>query len=81
MLADSENYKGIKFVRISSLPQEQKAQIWNSFNINLIIKILKGETLLNDCLEYKHYVSWYEKIYAPQNNVAEVITDSLKIAS
>jgi hypothetical protein len=63
MLAASENYKGIKFIRISSLPSEQRNQIWKSLNPDIVIKILKGETLLADCVQYKHYLSWYENIF------------------
>lgn len=84
MLAASENYKGIKFVRISSLPADQKSQIWSSFNINLVIKILKGDALLNDCLEYKHYVAWYQNIFTVnrnQKNLEAENTRKLAIAS
>lgn len=83
MLAAPENYRGIKFVRISSLPAEQKNQIWSSFNINLVIKILKEEALLNDCLQYNHYVAWYKNIFEPHRKATlEVTTPStFKIAS
>ncbi len=53
-----ENFKGIEFVRISSLPAEQKEKIWQSFQHDKIIKIVKGKTLLNDCILYNDYVSW-----------------------
>jgi hypothetical protein len=85
MLAASEIYKGIKFVRISSLPPEQKDGIWQSINHNSVIKILKDQTLLNDCLQYTHYVAWYENIYKPtkQGKVlpSENLTTKLAIAS
>jgi hypothetical protein len=53
-----ENFKGIEFVRISSLPAEQKEKIWQSFQHDKIIKIVKDKTLLNDCILYNDYVSW-----------------------
>lgn len=64
-----ENFKGIEFVRISSLPVEQKERIWQSFQHDKIIKIVKGKTLLNDCILYNDYVSWLDS----QRNV-RVIT-------
>lgn len=53
-----ENFKGIEFVRISSLPEDQKEKIWQSFQQDKIIKIVKDQALLNDCILYQDYVSW-----------------------
>ena len=56
--AMAENFKGIEFVRISSLPEDQKEKIWKSFHHDKIIKIVKDQALLNDCILYNDYVSW-----------------------
>ena len=56
--AMAENFKGIEFVRISSLPEDQKERIWQSFQHDKIIKIVKDQALLNDCILYHDYVSW-----------------------
>ena len=53
-----ENFKGIEFVRISSLPEDQKEKIWQSFQQDKIIKIVKDQALLNDCNLYQDYLSW-----------------------
>jgi hypothetical protein len=53
-----EHFKGIEFVRISSLPEEQKEKIWQSFQQDKIIKIVRDQSLLNDCILYNDYVSW-----------------------
>jgi hypothetical protein len=63
MKISSENYKGIEYVRISSLPADQKKNIYNSLNHKLIINILKDNSLMNDCLQYQHYITWYENIH------------------
>ena len=63
MKISSENYKGIEYIRISSLPADQKKNIYNSLNHKLIINIQKDNFLLNDCLQYQHYVTWYENVY------------------
>jgi len=82
MLVASENYKGIKFVRISSLPIDQKNQIWKTINHNSIIKILRGDTLLNDCVQYTHYIAWYEHSYSPVDGVKTILAPAeLAIAS
>ncbi len=58
MKAMAENFKGIEFVRISSLPQEQKEKIWQSFQQDKIIKIVRDQALMNDCILYQDYLSW-----------------------
>ena len=62
MKAFIENYKGIEFVRISALPEDQKKVFWNSFDRHKIIKILRNEELLNDCIQYRDYQDWYKHI-------------------
>ena len=56
--AMTENFKGIEFVRISSLPEDQKEKIWKSFQHDKIIKIVKDQALMNDCILYPDYLSW-----------------------
>jgi len=63
MKATSESYKGIEYIRISSLPLAQKNHIYKTVNHKLIINILKDNSLMNDCLQYEHYLTWYENIY------------------
>ena len=59
-----ETYKGIEFVRISSLPADQKNVIRSFFKAQKIIKILRGSELLNDCLQYEDYQDWYNRYKA-----------------
>jgi hypothetical protein len=63
MIAAIENYKGIEFVRISTLPEEQKRMIWTSEYQHKVIKILRDKELLSDCLPYDNYVEWYEQSF------------------
>ena len=69
MRTQSENYKGIEFVRISTLPEDQKQLIWTSLKRDKIIKILKTDCLLNDCIQLRDYEAWYSENYK-----TEVIT-------
>ncbi len=63
MRVPAENYKGIEFVRISALPEDQKQLIWTSLKRDKIIKILKNDCLLNDCIQVHDYEAWYTENY------------------
>ena len=68
MKAAVEIYKGIEFVRISALPEDQKRMIWTSFHTNKIIKILRDKELLNDCVKYDDYSEWYRQNFTNRPN-------------
>ena len=76
MKAKSKIFKGIEYVQISELPSEQREILSNSFNKNIIIKILVGGKILNDCIQFKDYVAWYENIFE-QLEPQEVFLDSM----
>ena len=63
MKVQAENYKGIEFIRISKLPEDQKASISGTLPQDQIIRILKDSELLPDCVQYKHYEAWYFELY------------------
>ena len=75
--AMTENFKGIEFVRISSLPEDQKEKIWKSFQHDKIIKIVKDQALLNDCILYNDYVSWLNQ----QQSAIPMSTPSISTSS
>lgn len=80
----AENYKGIEFVRISKLPEEQKKQIALALPSENIIKILRENELFTDCIQYKHYEAWFNKQYLKSTNADKtrepVKSNSLKFA-
>ncbi len=84
MRAVAENYKGIEFVRISSLSEAQKNIFWQSFDKNKIIKILKNNSLLNDCIQYHDYTEWLNKNFkqeiAPSQPSVALPHQVLKVA-
>jgi len=61
MLAEPEHYKGILYVRLSSLPGEQKTKLREAYSRESIIKILKDDSLINDCILYTDYLGWYHQ--------------------
>jgi len=65
-MTEREVYKGIEFVRISKLPQEQSARITAALPKDKIIKILRDdEVVLDDCIHYRDYQEWFKKFYKP----------------
>jgi len=63
-----EQHKGIEFVRISSLPKQQQQQLWESFERDKIIKIVRDQALMNDCILYRDFAAWQAKEQAPTPN-------------
>lgn len=70
MRANVEVYKGIEFVRISHLPKEQQVLIYQTDLSNKTIKILQGDTVISDCLQYRDYQEWYERYHITKINAA-----------
>ena len=63
MKAHGEDYKGIEFIRISMLPDDQRKMIQTSINRDKIITILKSDCQLRDCVQVKDYERWYTENY------------------
>ncbi len=55
-------YKGIEFINVSELPADQQLMLKYSQQPERI-KILVGNTLLSDCIQYKVYRNWYHDIF------------------
>ncbi len=53
-----EEYRGIEFIRIASLPAETKENFQASFDRSKIIKILRDKELLVDCVLYTDFLRW-----------------------
>jgi hypothetical protein len=56
-------YKGIEYVKLNDLPEEQQSRIRNTFNEQLFVKILVNGKLLEDCILYKDYKFWFRTVY------------------
>jgi hypothetical protein len=72
-MVKSTIYKGIEFVRLSAMPKAEQDLFQKTFNPNLYIKILMGEEIVHDCIQYKDYVSWYTTMF-PTNKLVEAVT-------
>ena len=77
MLAKPEQYKGISFVRISSLPGRQKTALKENYSRERVVKIIRDNSLLNDCIIYDDYVKWYNEFIETleRNEMMEVVQE------
>jgi hypothetical protein len=65
MKVNSTIYKGIEFVDIYALPNEQKTSLLQTVSPDLFIKILVDGKLMPRCIQYKDYEEWYDHSYRP----------------
>ncbi len=70
-------YKGIEFIRISDLNADQQNAIRSWASDDTIIKIQQENVLLSDCVQFKDYCFWIEKIYTEINLPVEASRASL----
>ncbi|HRK53928.1 MAG TPA: hypothetical protein PK185_08435 [Cyclobacteriaceae bacterium] len=79
----AENYKGIEFIRITKLPEEQRKQIVQAIPSDHIIKILRESELLTDCVQFKHYEAWFNQNFkkeaTPDQTTVSASSESIKI--
>lgn len=57
-LTKPEHYKGIFYVRLSTLPDAQKESIRSSHYRERIVIIIQDDCLLSDCIIYSDYIEW-----------------------
>jgi hypothetical protein len=57
-----ERFRGIEYVRISTLPEQERQIFWRTFDQQKVIKILKADALLNDCVLVKDFLVWQEML-------------------
>ncbi len=77
-----ETYKGIEFVRISSMPEEQQVLIHKTLDKSKIIKILRDSELLNDCIQTTTYNEWMgiERTTIQEVAAANPVINELRLA-
>lgn len=63
MKVNSTVYKGIEFIEISSLPNDQKGSLLETLDPELFIKIMVDGKLIPRCLQFKDYEAWYDSSF------------------
>lgn len=76
-MVEAKTYRGIDYVRISELPKEQQLAIQNWLNEDVVIKIMTESSLLSDCILFKDYSYWFEKIYTQA--IADTAPEKVKV--
>jgi hypothetical protein len=64
MKVNSKIYKGIEYVELTDLPVDQQEKIKDALTEDLMIKILIDKNIVGNCIQYKDYLSWFEKNYS-----------------
>ena len=77
----AEVFKGIEFIRICNLPEDQKEFIAFSISKDNIIKILKDNVVMKDCIQYHVYLSLYSQYKAQSPRIQTKPPSSKKIQS
>ena len=64
MKVNSKIYKGIEYVELTDLPVDQQEKIKESATEDFLIKILIDKSIVGNCIQYKDYLTWFEKNYS-----------------
>ncbi len=56
-------YRGIHFIRLSGLPEDQKDYFKQWLSDDNVIKILIDKQIFNDCVQYHQYENWYDNVF------------------
>jgi hypothetical protein len=80
MKVKSTIYKGIEFVEIYSLPNEQKQYLLQTIDPELFIKILVDGKLMSQCIQYKDYEEWYDNAFLSSNHLKKGSKVSSEVA-
>ena len=78
MKINSENFKGIEYIQLNELPDDQRQKILESLNRNFLIKILIDGKIVSNCLQYKDYSFWYDNIFCDRSKTYNVETRTVE---
>lgn len=71
-------FKGIDYIRLSSLTTEQAASLKSDLNSRTLIKILMFDEVIDDCVLYSAYEKWFityqETVPAPATAVKSSVS-------
>jgi hypothetical protein len=72
-------YKGIEYIRVADLPEEQQKKFLQTVDYELFIKILIDKKIISDCIQYKDYENWFDRVYNPvtQTKVREEVNQAV----
>lgn len=68
MKVNSKIYKGIEYIQLTDLPNEQQDLIIQHLEEDDFIKILVENSVISDCIQYKDYEAWFDTIFRKPTN-------------
>jgi hypothetical protein len=71
-------FKGIEYVRISQLPDDQRDKIKQTLRSHLIIKILMDGKIVSDCIQYKDYEIWYDEAFPNERALSQPFKSEIR---
>lgn len=69
-----EVYRGIHYIRISDLPEDQESLFKEWLPTDQVIKIMIQKEIFEDCVQFHHYEHWYDNVYPTQEKVMMEVT-------
>lgn len=70
MKISSRIYKGIEYIQLSDLPADQQQQITTALE-HSFIKILIDKSIINNCIQYRDYESWFDAAYPAEKSATK----------
>jgi len=71
------SYRGIDYILLKDLPNEQKKIFLTWANEDTIFKIQHNETLIKDCILFSDYIFWYDNILSKTEEFVPVKNNSM----
>jgi len=67
-------YKGIHYIELQELPQDHQKRLIDSVGKEALIKILVGNAIVRNCVQYKDYEDWYRHmVSAPYQPIESAV--------
>ena len=75
----NRTYKGIEYIELSSLPVAEAESLIATLTERTLIKILKDDVVLNDCVLYSAYEKWFTANYKEGEKVKIPVIQTSKL--
>ena len=68
-IQSEEVYRGIHYIRVSELPEDQQVLFEEWLPGDQRIKIMIQKEVMNDCVQFHHYKHWFDNVYPTQEHI------------
>ena len=73
-----EVYRGIHYIRVSELPDDQQSLFKEWLPSDQRIKIMIQKEIMDDCVQYHHYEHWFDNVYPAQESIKMEVTKEVE---